>query len=176
VIPCPAARPSSDFLIAANRIFSKLEQGSKTNGQSKAWFGRKRHERRTNPLLRYIHHARNADEHGLAKVTDRTASGLALGVGPGMWRFDGTTGPGGGLQITAMGGQVPGLSKFVEIIPSKVRLIKVFDCGDPYDPPLDASALPQGRAFCGLCGSCEGSSWSPPNSGRFRRSPSPRRR
>lgn len=90
------------------------------------------------PVLKYMHHARNADEHGIAKVTERTAPGLALGVGPGMWRFDGTIGPGGQLKITAMGGQVPGQSKFVETVPSKVRLVKVVDSGNVYDPPCDA--------------------------------------
>lgn len=130
----------SDFLTAANRIFSKLEQGAKTNSVSRAWYGRQHHERRTNPLLRYIHHARNVDEHGLAKITERTAPGLALGVGPGVWRFDGTLGPGGQMRITALGGQIPGESKFVESIPSKVRLVKVIDRGDPYDPPRDANA------------------------------------
>lgn len=73
----------SDFLVAANRVFSKLEQGAKTNGTSKGWFGRKKHDRRTDPALRYVHHARNADEHRLKKVTERSARsalGLALGV------------------------------------------------------------------------------------------------
>jgi hypothetical protein len=125
----------SDFLTAANRVFSKLEQGAKINGKSKAWFGRKKHERRTDPILRYVHHARNADEHGLAKITEKTAAGLALGVGPGIWRFDGSIGPGGQMKITALGGQVAGESKFVETIPAKVNLVRVYDCGDPYDPP-----------------------------------------
>jgi hypothetical protein len=128
----------SDFLVAGNRIFSKLEQGAKSNGKSNAWFGRKKYERRTIPLLRYIHHARNADEHGLAKVTERTAPGLALGVGPGAWRFDGTLGPGGKMKIAAMGGQNAGQSKFVEVMPSKVRLTRVVDSGVPYDPPQNA--------------------------------------
>jgi len=110
---------------------------SPQNGKSSGWYGRQKHERRTDPVLKYIHHARNADEHGIAKVTERTAPGLALGVGPGMWRFDGTVGPGGQLKITAMGGQVPGQSKFVETVPGKVRLVKVVDSGDVYDPPRD---------------------------------------
>jgi hypothetical protein len=130
----------SDFLIAAGRLFSRLEQGAKTNSQSEAWFGRKKHERRTIPMLTYIHHARNADEHGLAKVTDRTVPGIALGVGPGAWRFDGTLGPSGQMRITALGGQVPGVSKFVEAVPSKVPLIRVMDRGVSYDPPLDLTS------------------------------------
>lgn len=124
-----------DFLIAANRVFTKLEQGAKTKGQSMPWFGRKKHDRRTDAALRYVHHARNADEHGLGKVTERTAPGLAVGVGPGAWRFDGTIGARGHMKVTAMGGQVPGQSKFVEAIPSKVHLVRVHDRGDAYDPP-----------------------------------------
>jgi hypothetical protein len=126
----------SAFLVAASRVYTKLEQGAKSNGTSGAWFGRKKTERKNDKTLQYAHHARNADEHGLAKVTDRTSPALALGVGPGRWRFDGTTGPGGQLQITALGGQTSE-SKFVDAIPSKVRLVKVVDRGVSYDPPQD---------------------------------------
>lgn len=58
-----------DFIMAAGTFYSKLEQGSKTNGQSKAWFGRKKNERKTDQLLQYIHQARNAEEHGIAEIT-----------------------------------------------------------------------------------------------------------
>ena len=57
------------FLVSAGRVFTKLEQGAKTNGKSSAWFGRKINERRTDPLLCYLWHARNADEHTLENVT-----------------------------------------------------------------------------------------------------------
>jgi hypothetical protein len=55
----------SDFLLAAGRIYTKLEQGAKSNSKSSAWFGARKHERRTDPLLTYIWHARNVDKHGL---------------------------------------------------------------------------------------------------------------
>jgi hypothetical protein len=126
----------SDFLINAHRVYTKLEQGAKTNGKSKDWFGRKKHERKTDPLMRYMHHARNVDEHGLAEITERAPSSLALGVGPGSWQFDGTIGPGGLMTVTALGGQVPGVSKFMEYTPAKVRMVKVKDRGVAYDPPL----------------------------------------
>jgi len=58
------------FLSAAARVFNKLEQGAKTSGQSNAWFGRKHRERKTGPLLRYVWHARNADEHTLEQITE----------------------------------------------------------------------------------------------------------
>jgi hypothetical protein len=63
-----------NFLIAANGIYSKLERGAKTNGKSKAWYGRKKHERKNDPLLSYLHHARNAAEHGIQRITSRTST------------------------------------------------------------------------------------------------------
>lgn len=60
----------SDFLLAAAGLYSKLEQGSKDSPKSQSWFGRVKHIRRSDPLMRYLHHARNSDEHSL----DITAS------------------------------------------------------------------------------------------------------
>src|SRR6516165_1236564 len=59
----------SDFLLASHAVYSKLEQGSKGCGKSQAWFGRKKHERKNDELLRYIHHARNIDDHGIMGTT-----------------------------------------------------------------------------------------------------------
>jgi hypothetical protein len=61
----------SDFLLAASTIYSKLEQGVKGNGKSEAWFGKQKHARRKDPILRYLHFARNSDEHGIERVTER---------------------------------------------------------------------------------------------------------
>jgi hypothetical protein len=61
----------SDFLTAASALYSKLEQGSKSNGKSAGWYGRKKHERRKDQLLRYLHHARNSNEHGVERVVAR---------------------------------------------------------------------------------------------------------
>lgn len=61
----------SDFLLASSTVYSKLEQGSKVNGASAGWFGRKKKERKDDPLLRYLHHARNSDEHGIERVAER---------------------------------------------------------------------------------------------------------
>lgn len=65
-----ASEAWADFLQAANSVYSKLETGSKGCGKSEAWFGRMKHERRTDPLLAYIHQARNVDEHGIEPTTE----------------------------------------------------------------------------------------------------------
>ncbi|MEO1490143.1 MAG: hypothetical protein AAFR88_12025, partial [Pseudomonadota bacterium] len=59
----------TDFLLAASAIYSKLEQGAKSSPKSEAWYGRMKKERKDDPLLQYIHHARNSDEHGLTAIT-----------------------------------------------------------------------------------------------------------
>jgi len=68
----------SDFLLAASGVYSKLEQGAKGYPKSEPWFGREKKLRKTDPLLRYIHFARNADEHGIELVTDRALDNLNL--------------------------------------------------------------------------------------------------
>lgn len=56
-------REWAGFLVHANRVLTKLGQGAK-DGHSQPWFGTIIHQRRTDPLLLYIHQARDASEHG----------------------------------------------------------------------------------------------------------------
>ena len=67
-----------DFLHAASGLYSKLEQGSKSNGRSMGWFGQKKKERRSDPLLRYLHFARNSDQHGLRLITELEPGSAAI--------------------------------------------------------------------------------------------------
>jgi hypothetical protein len=69
----------SDFLLAASTIYTKLEQGSKAKGSSAGWFGRKKKERKDDPLLSFLHHARNSDEHGIERVAERSGNQRDLG-------------------------------------------------------------------------------------------------
>ena len=55
----------ASFLLAANAIYSKLQQGAKRNRESEAWFAQKRDIRANDPLLHYLHEARNSEEHSL---------------------------------------------------------------------------------------------------------------
>ena len=68
----------SDFLIACAGIYSKLEQGAKGFPKSEPWYGTEKNLRKKDPLLRYLHFARNADEHGIERVTDRSIDNLNL--------------------------------------------------------------------------------------------------
>lgn len=61
-----------DFLQTLGTIYSKLEQAAKTAPESKKWFDGKKSERKSDDLLIYLQHSRNAEEH-----TINDASGAA---------------------------------------------------------------------------------------------------
>lgn len=123
----------SDFLLAASTIYSKLEQGSKSRGSSAGWYGRKKNERKVDPLLRFLHHARNSDEHGIERVAERGGNLRDLGGKPLMFNEyrehvitdvrDGTTGE---IKLQNIKAILHG--------PSLV-MIRVHDRGIYYDPP-----------------------------------------
>jgi hypothetical protein len=78
----PAEAAWTDFLLACNTFFSKLEQGAKGTSQSEYWFGLKRRQRKDDSVLSYIHKARDVDEHGIVRVTARGIDGgFNLGFG-----------------------------------------------------------------------------------------------
>ena len=122
----------SDFLLASGGVYSKLEQGAKGSGQSEAWFGRKKHDRKHDPLLNYIHHARNAEEHSIKSTTSHHSGSFAV-KGSGHYRFDGVIGTETNLKITHLCGEPPN----IEITHPHVKLITVRDIryDDRFNPP-----------------------------------------
>lgn len=74
----------TDFLLASNGVYTCLEQGAKATPQSRQWFGGKKNERRKDPLLLYLHQARNADEHGLGRITPELEAEDTVPVPPGV--------------------------------------------------------------------------------------------
>lgn len=129
----------SNFLVASSGVYSKLEQGAKGAGLSEAWFGRKKHERRTDRLLQYIHQARNADEHGIEPITRAELASLQVSGG-GAYRFDGIVGGDDtNLKITHEGGPPP-----VVLVGRRMKLTTVKDSryGDSFDPPAEHLGAP----------------------------------
>lgn len=130
----------SDFLIAASGIYSKFEQGSKSNPKSTGWFGRKKKERKDDPLLSYLHHARNSDEHGIEAVTIRNKGGWGINPSNPELPMSFDINP-SGVPIEV--GQMlivnhdPANPPVVDKIPPSIRLTRVTDSrfGDSFDPP-----------------------------------------
>ena len=133
----------SDFLLASSGIYSKLEQGAKGYPKSEPWFGIEKNLRKTDPLLRYLHFARNADEHGIERVTDRSLDNLNLKFNERqpmkMQRLNQETHDPEGEPID------------VVVAGPTIKLVRIYDrrFGDSADPPEThlGNAVPFGSSF-----------------------------
>ena len=75
----------SNFLVAAKLVYAKLGAGAKGDPTSEGWFARVQGEQRSDPLLRFLYQARNAEEHGLDRSIEhaydiRVVEGVRLEV------------------------------------------------------------------------------------------------
>jgi len=126
----------TDLIMAAGSIYSKLEQGAKSNGVSNAWFGRMKHLRKNDELLSYIHHARNSDEHGLESgVQTFRGSRLQIVEGEGYEVVDDPKHP---LSFRTKKDQPERLKiKLRAVEGEHAHLVRVKDerYGDEFDPP-----------------------------------------
>ncbi len=116
------------FLSAADRMFNKLKEGANASPQSKQWYGTKVHRRHTDPILCYLQHARNADEHTLEVVT-KSQPGFIREVTPAPEERE---------AFERTRGDRPGAftgHAVVEITEPHVRLLDVVDRGVRYTPP-----------------------------------------
>jgi hypothetical protein len=131
----------SDFLVAAGRVFTKLEQGAKASGPSKAWYGRQKHLRRKDPLLVYLHHARNVDEHGLEPVTKLKPGGVGFGS-KGTTHIKHLSIQSDQSGQVSIHGETSGDPLLISVKPSMSRLVAVVDRGDKYEPPTEHLGTP----------------------------------
>lgn len=125
----------AEFLSAAGSFYAILEQASKISDHGKSWFGRKKHERKSDPLLSYVHHARNTEEHGVAPIAKLASSGIEL-VSQGAavkLESDGI----GTWNVVEMSGDV----RFKNDV---VKLLTVTDVrfGDSFHPPVKHMGAP----------------------------------
>ena len=64
----------SIFLQNTHSLFSKLENGSKSNSKSNSWYTNIRRLRKIDPLLVYLKQARNVDEHCIQNISSPTGA------------------------------------------------------------------------------------------------------
>lgn len=129
----------SDFLSQTSRFYGKLEQGAKGCKTSEPWFGRMKAERKRDPLLAYIHHARNSDEHGLDYVVAETGSSLIGNMAEGATEFhmaaevmvDAT----GKLHVRNPQTKSPDAFTSVRLTEPRMELATVKDRGNKFEPP-----------------------------------------
>lgn len=58
-----------EFLTLSATIFEKIKAGAGKSGSSYGWFGKKIKDRKDDPLLSYVQHARNSEQHGIEDIT-----------------------------------------------------------------------------------------------------------
>ena len=59
----------SYFLLAAAGVYAMLHEGSKGCQKSRDWCNLRKKERKNDPMLSYLHHARDSAEHGLGALS-----------------------------------------------------------------------------------------------------------
>ncbi|MEC5290153.1 hypothetical protein VSX64_05105 [Aurantimonas sp. C2-6-R+9] len=127
----------TDFLLAANSVFSILEKGAKDNATSRQWYGGKKKQCRQDPLIRYLVQARNADEHGIEPVAVHAPGSFAIGApGESVLLSNITVNAAG--HTTALVHSVGGKLPTVEVQPPHPKLVAVYDDrfgGEWFQPP-----------------------------------------
>jgi hypothetical protein len=134
-----ARRQWYEFLLCSNAVFSVLEQGSKGFNKSSAWFGKKKQERKSDPLLCYLQHARNADEHNVPSVTELDLQKIVMVEdGKPVAEIRDMVGN-KGTFFSLSDNASPNLTNINEmrIYPDRAKLIRVRDRGVNYDPPTE---------------------------------------
>ncbi|MDH2400775.1 hypothetical protein QCM77_12600 [Bradyrhizobium sp. SSUT18] len=126
----------TDFLSHSQRFFSKLAAAT-TEGESAAWFGRVKHERKTDDLMQYVHQARHADEHGLEKIAAPTDASITIDP----------IRAGESVTIKKMAAadgvlRIEGENAKVQFNPANAILHPVINSGRLYDPPTVHSGKP----------------------------------
>ncbi len=133
----------SYLLINGNAVHSILEKGAMADPRSRQWYGGKKRERRNDPLLSYMHQARNSDEHGLEPVARHNPGYLGIGMaGESAHIGRLTTGARGEITELRMN-PTPGPVTIAQI-PPHPELIPVIDdrFGTKFDPPKEHLGAP----------------------------------
>ncbi|MEC5289151.1 hypothetical protein VSX64_15750 [Aurantimonas sp. C2-6-R+9] len=72
----------SEFLIHSGGVLNILDAGADTTPQGRQWYGGVKREGRNDPLLQYMHQARNVEEHAVEPTAEYQHPSLGIG-GPG---------------------------------------------------------------------------------------------
>ena len=120
-----------DLITALGTVYSKLEQGAKQIDKSRMWFDIKKKERKSDPLLAYIHHARNSAEHGIVRTGRYAIQSVSFtGMKPGATA---------GLRLTPEGMRPFSTDPDLELrfVENDVSLLTVHDRGVMFHPPTE---------------------------------------
>jgi len=103
------------YLVALRKVWIKTERGCQhVRKRFEPWQGKFKSQQRNDQLLRYLEHARNADEHTIQLILDDIPK-----------------------QTVTVGGDTVYVGNDVVIIAPRIELRPVKDSGEWYDPPVE---------------------------------------
>lgn len=140
----------AEFLIHTGGVLNALDAGSKETPQGRQWYGKIKREGRTDPLVSYMHQARNVEEHGPEPTTRNAPTSVEIGAagepiiisnmrfGPELLRDP--IGYLSGRVINAQTGALP----TIKHTPGGPELLTVADprFGNAFDPPKEHKGRP----------------------------------
>jgi len=131
-----------EFLHALERVWSKAQSSHKGNVHWDGWKGAYVTERKQNQMLAYLRHARNAEEHTIADITEKTPGSVTIQAGPTgsavVRSF--TVSRNGTVEFQGLG------SIETTFSPGRVELLDVVDRNGATYPPPSGSILDVARA------------------------------
>lgn len=128
-----------EYLHRVERVWNKSHRAYQ-DGAYEPWRGTYAEARRTDPLLRYLKQARDADEHTVEPIITREPGGVAIGAV--------TAGPVYVEEMTISDGVVriknaqPGLA--ITVVPGRWRLLPAASRGVATPPPTEHAGRPLG--------------------------------
>jgi hypothetical protein len=125
-----------EFVAEQHRVFLRLRKATE-HGPGKGWFDQIINEQRSDELLKYLLHARDAAEHGIEKITEKKPSRIGIGPKQGnkleIGYLELKSHPGG---IQMIKGDPKTMEQIaITFVPGKVQLVAVTDRGTIYQPP-----------------------------------------
>lgn len=123
------------FLQAASKVYEKIKAGARGDQASWRWFGGRVDQRRDDPLLSYVHHARNSDHHRFEEVVERREPSTTWGATGGAVHITGFKEGSDGLPEAIWTPANPGASITVERFAAHLLAVPVIDRGVEYDVP-----------------------------------------
>jgi hypothetical protein len=120
----------STFLGRLQRVWNKAASHFSQSPKWIGWSGRFMHLRRTDPLLAYLVHARNAHEHTVQDIVTKVMGRIGIGPAQGnLLSIERMVAKDGNFFIKAL------QPIKVDFVPAKIMLAPVTDQGITYQPP-----------------------------------------
>lgn len=131
----------ADFLNAMSRFFEKLKAGARGNSKSWSWYLKQADLRKTDPLLNYLLHARNCDQHRFEDVLQTVVGFSSISVVGEVYVKEIEFGPHGVVRAdwTPI---LPGSQLATYTQPTRWEAINVLDRGVLYEVPKEHLGKP----------------------------------